>query len=69
MSYHVYLFKPGKVEDIDALKAVWAKVVDLFDTLPGEPCEGEIAGGDWVGDDRGQENPFTLSAHAVRGDR
>jgi hypothetical protein len=66
MSFHVTGFSPGKVQDVPALERVWADFVHHLDDLAGEPFEGFIAGGDWVGDDRGQTNAFKLTADEVR---
>jgi hypothetical protein len=66
MSYHVTGFTPGKVEDLPRLKEVWIDFVAALDELAGEPFQGFIAGGDWVGNDHGQANAFRMSAEEAR---
>lgn len=66
MAFHVTGFSPGHVEDIAALERAWADFIRALDELAGQPFEGFIAGGDWIGDDRGKTNGFRLSAAEVR---
>lgn len=64
--FHVSGIRPGPVEDVEAVKKAWAEFVAAIDRLGGQPFEGYISGGDWVGDDRPQANAFRLSAEEVR---
>ncbi len=69
MSFHVTGYSPGEVEDVDALERVWADFIRALDRLAGQPFEGFIAGGDWVGSDRVPAHSFRLTAAQVRHDQ
>jgi hypothetical protein len=66
MAFRIEGYCPGHVQDIPALEAVWADFVHRLDELAGQPFEGFVAGGDWVGDDRSQADAFKLTAAEVR---
>jgi hypothetical protein len=69
MSFHVVGHCPGHVPDVERLERAWAHFVNELDELAGEPFEGYIAGGDWVGNDRENASAFSISARDVRAER
>jgi len=69
MSFHLVGSCPGHVEDVEALERAWQQFVNALDELAGEPFEGYIAGGDWVGNDRELANDFRITAGQVRAER
>jgi hypothetical protein len=66
VSYHVYVFCPGNVEDVEAAKWAFARFIAELDRMSGAPPTGSIAGGDWIGNDRAVANAFELSAEEAR---
>lgn len=69
MSYHVYVFCPGNVEDVDAAKAAFTRFIRELDQMSGALPKGSIAGGDWIGNDQPVANPFELTAEQSRLER
>jgi hypothetical protein len=69
VSYHIYVFCPGNVDDVEAVKRAFADLIEDLDDLKGEPARGSVAGGDWIGNDRAVANSFELSAEQVRAAR
>jgi hypothetical protein len=53
-------------ERAQAAFAAFVRAIDAATAGSGDPFEGEIAGGEWVGDDADQARPWSLSAAEVR---
>lgn len=61
--------------DPEKVRAIFERTVRELDAVTvaaghdGSLVEGDVSGGDWVGDDRDQANSFGLTAADVRGEQ